>query len=132
MPVDKIDGCGKSEVISIEMANFFDADSRKNVLIESGEKKKNHAYVTFKEGCYEFLIGIQVSKKKILYTRIDLLDYNNAFGIESWFDGQSIEGVVQKVQEDFTLRVESGELEDVYKILYGTELHQEGEYKEYN
>lgn len=121
VPVDKIDGCGKSEVISVGMANFFDADTRKNVLIESGGKKKNLAYVTLNEGCYNFLMGIQVSKKKILYTRIDLLDYHNAFGIEGWFDGQSIEEVVRKVEADFELRVKSGELEDVYRILYGTE-----------
>ena len=130
VPTDKIEGDSELAVTSVEMANFFDASTRKNVLIEGGEKKKNRAYVTREEGCYDFLIGIQVSEKKILYTRIDLLDYNNAFGIEGWFEGQSIEDVVQKVQEDFALRVESGEVEDVYKILYGTELNQEGRHKE--
>jgi len=121
VPIDKIDGRGGLEVISVEMANFFDAISRKNVLVEDGEKKKNRAYVTCKEGCYDFLIGIQVSKKKILYTRIDLLDYNNAFSIEGWFDGQPVEEVIQKVKEDFALRDESGELEDIYRVLYGEE-----------
>ena len=49
------------------------------------------------------------------------MDYNNAFSIEGWFDGQPVEEVIQKVKEDFALRDESGELEDIYRVLYGEE-----------
>lgn len=121
VPNDKIEGYGELKVNSVDMANFFNGNTRKNILIEAGLKKKNLAYVTYKEGCYDFLIGIQVAKKQILYTRIDLLDYHYAFVIEGWFEKQSIDEVVQKVKEDFALRVESGELETVYRILYGME-----------
>lgn len=121
VPIDKNNGYENIEVNSVEMANFYDKNRRKDVLIEEGLKKKNHAYVTYREGCYDFLIGIQFIKKQILYTRVDLLDYNAAFIIDGWFDGQTIEEVVQKVKEDFALRVESKELDDVYHILYGTE-----------
>lgn len=121
VPIDKIDGYGELEVKPVEMANFFDGNTRKNILIEEGAKKKNRAYVTCKEGCYDFLIGIQVSKKQIWYTRVDLLDYNHAFAIEGWFDGQTIEEMIQKVKEDFEIRLKTKELEGVYQILYGTE-----------
>lgn len=121
VPVDRIGESGILEVKPVEMANFYDENARKDVLIEEGIRKKNKAYVTYEDGCFGFLIGIQGSKKRILYTRVDLLDYHYAFSVEGWFIEQTVEEVVQKVREDFALRIESGELEDIYQVLYGEE-----------
>jgi len=124
VPTDKIGRNTEENIFPVEKAGFLEETTRKVIPFESGEKKKNRAYVTKNEGCYEFLIGTQYGKKRILYTRIDLLDRNYAFSIEGWYHGQPIEEVVQKVKEDFTSRSEAGELEDVYQILYGTELKE--------
>lgn len=66
-----------------------------------GKTRKDYAVVTYRDGCYEFLIGIHTTKKRILYTRIDYLDFNYLNLIENWYNGQTTEEVIKKVKEDF-------------------------------
>ncbi len=123
VPTDKIERAESQEVKTLEYANFYDGNKHKKITIENGAKK-DCAYVTYKEGCYDYLMGIQFSKKRILYTRVDLIDYHPAFVIDGWYCGQTIGEILQKVKEDFALRLESKELDDVYEILYGMELNK--------
>lgn len=119
IPDDKLDMITE-KLHFVDQANFYDVSSNKNILIKTGYRK-NVAFITYDNyGCYDFLIGIHSAKKQILYTRIDLLDYHNALIISDWYNNQPLNEVLQKVQDDFSKRLETDELKSVYSILRKT------------
>lgn len=82
--------------------------------------KKRYAFCTFKDGCYEYLIGVYALRNKIVYSPVGWLDYKPGFYIPDWYNGQSNEEIIMKVREDFEQKLLSGELENLRKELYGT------------
>lgn len=116
VPDDKLDK-NTERILFVDYANFYNASTKKNILIKNGYRK-NSAFVSYDDyGCYDFLIGTYATKKQILYTRVDLLDYHPAMIISDWYDNQSSDEILQKVRDDFAKRLDSGELKSVYNVL---------------
>lgn len=99
---------------------YFCFHSRKVDILFQGKSRKGYAILTYKDGCHEFLIGIHAAKKRILYTRIDYLDYDYLQVIEGWYNGQSPEEVIAKVREDFTVLCCKAEHQHFEHTLRGT------------
>lgn len=65
---------------------------------------RKYAMVSLDNGCYEFLIGISKYSKRIYYTRISMIDFNDIFQIDDWLDGQADVEVIDKVRTDFEIQ----------------------------
>ena len=85
------------EYIVLEEAVFnISNDSQ---LYFDNNSMPNYAFITKKHNCFEYLIGINALQKQIIYTRIDLFDYNYCFIINNWYDGQPIRDIIEKVNK---------------------------------
>ena len=113
----------KNDYFLLEQSFFHYSSSPLKLLDSkiafSKRSKKGNAFVTIKDNCYEYIIGVYKSKNLIIYTRADWLDFNEAFVISNWYTGQSNEEIISKVTEDYTVRFQSGELQSQYNILCG-------------
>lgn len=95
--------------------SYFQDDSIKKLDI-TNKPNGNFSFVSFVEGCFEFLIGVQASKKRILYSRVDLCrkpisDFSLIIRpshkmmpvriIENGYRKQSIEEIIALVRNDY-------------------------------
>lgn len=113
----------KNDYFLLEQSFFHYSSSPLKLLDSkiafSKRSKKGYAFVTIKDNCYEYIIGVYKSENLIIYSRADWLDFNEAFVISNWYTGQSNEEIISKVTEDYTVRFQSGELQSQYNILCG-------------
>ena len=75
--------------------------------------------VTFKEGCYEFIITVIKRTKRIWYTHVSWLDCIDEFVIEDWYDKHPTEEIIEKVREDFEQQKETLKGKKIAAILHG-------------
>lgn len=101
----------------VDEAMFY-ISSRSKISF-STNSHNGYAFVSIRDNCYEYLIGIQKRKKRIVYTRVDWLDYNFAFEILDWYDNQTDEDIIEKVHEDFLLRYKNNDLQIIDSMMCG-------------
>lgn len=92
---------------AVEGAEFYSV--KNNKLINYKINKRGFTFVSYKDCCYEFLIGVNSFKKEIYYTRIDFLDTYYCQVIKGWYRGQPIDKIVEKVILDFDSKKQSSE-----------------------
>lgn len=63
--------------------------------------KKGFSFITYKDYCMEYLIGVNKFKKIIYYKRADFLEFLYIEAIEDWYDNQSVEVIIDKVKNDY-------------------------------
>ncbi len=86
-------------------AHFYGITSNGNIL-EYKLGKSGFAFVTYRDNCYEFLIGVNPTKKELYYTRVDYLDYLYLQLISNVEDVQAIEHIADIVRNDFDTKVQ--------------------------
>lgn len=101
----------------IDNALFYTEDNRRICFTKNGRNKVS--FVTLKDNCYEYLIGIYKAKKQILYTRIDWLDYHHSFVIKNWYQEQTISEIIEKVREDYAERLKTPQILKIDNLLRG-------------
>lgn len=79
--------------------------------------KKGFSFVTYKDFCMEYLVGVNKFKKIIYYKRVDYMDYIHKIAIEGWYDNQSIEEIISKVNEDYNTKKDSQEYINIEKVI---------------
>lgn len=77
----------------------------------------NTAFITKRNRCYEFLIGISAHSNTIYYARINWFDFIHEFSITDWFSNHSEDEIIKKVHEDFEKQLKSSETEPIGKWL---------------
>lgn len=117
LPLTDTKGIQNDELRVIDKAYFYDKVNDKMVNIETDND--NCAYMSLRKGCYEFLIGVDSENRRILYTRVDLLDYHPAFIIDNWYLEQTESEILDKVKDDFNNQCKTKELKGIYRILFG-------------
>lgn len=81
--------------------------------------KKGFSFVTYKDYCMEYLIGVNKFKKKIYYKRISYMYANKIEIVEDWYDNQSIEVIIEKVKEDDNSKKDTDEIISMEKYVRG-------------
>lgn len=108
----------QKRIEKVEKAYFCIDNHKKNITIFC-ENGRDSVYLTYRKGCQEYLIGIYEKKRQIIYTRVDLLDYRYAFVIDGWYEGQSLDEILEKVINDYNIHLQKRQLKELYKILQG-------------
>lgn len=81
--------------------------------------RKGFSFITYKDYCMEYLIGVNKIKKVIYYKRADYMDLKKQQVIEGWYDIHTIEEIIEKVKLDYDSKRDTVEIIQIEKYLRG-------------
>lgn len=94
------------------------------------KRPKGFSFITYKDHCIEFLIGVNKLKKEIYYIRISYMHidiYKHQILIEvisDWYENQSIECIIEKVIADYNSKKDTEDFIQMEQYIRGYHWHK--------
>jgi len=67
----------------------------------------------------ENLIGVNKFENQIYYKRVDHMDLNHIETIEDWYDNQSLEVIIEKINDDYNSKKDTEQIIRLEKFIRG-------------